>query len=83
MLFKHSFLVATCLNIIFTCYSWNSLSLALFLCQLLLKPDPTKRPSARELCKHTVLREKRTERLAAQLRRELTVERFRTAMLEK
>uniref|UniRef100_A0A669EJX8 Wee1-like protein kinase n=2 Tax=Oreochromis TaxID=8139 RepID=A0A669EJX8_ORENI len=56
---------------------------SLFLCQLLLEPDPTKRPSARELCKHTVLREKRTERLAAQLRRELNVERFRTAMLEK
>uniref|UniRef100_A0A3Q0RZC5 Wee1-like protein kinase n=1 Tax=Amphilophus citrinellus TaxID=61819 RepID=A0A3Q0RZC5_AMPCI len=53
------------------------------LLQLLLDPDPTKRPSARELCKHTVLREKRTERLAAQLRRELNVERFRTAMLEK
>ncbi|KAL4006065.1 hypothetical protein ACER0C_005778 [Sarotherodon galilaeus] len=53
------------------------------LLQLLLEPDPTKRPSARELCKHTVLREKRTERLAAQLRRELNVERFRTAMLEK
>ncbi|XP_069018781.1 wee1-like protein kinase 2 [Embiotoca jacksoni] len=53
------------------------------LLQSLLDPDPTKRPSARELCKHTVLREKRTERLAAQLRRELNVEKFRTAMLEK
>uniref|UniRef100_A0A3P8RQW4 Wee1-like protein kinase n=1 Tax=Amphiprion percula TaxID=161767 RepID=A0A3P8RQW4_AMPPE len=53
------------------------------LLQLLLDPDPTKRPSARELCKHTVLRGKRTERLAAQLRRELNVEKFRTAMLEK
>ncbi|KAM9377663.1 wee1-like protein kinase 2 [Pholidichthys leucotaenia] len=53
------------------------------LLQSLLDPDPTKRPSARELCKHTVLREKRTEMLAAQLRRELDVEKFRTAMLEK
>ncbi|XP_039989925.1 wee1-like protein kinase 2 isoform X1 [Xiphias gladius] len=53
------------------------------LLQLLLDPDPTKRPSARELCKHTVLREERTGRLAAQLRRELNVEKFRTAMLEK
>ncbi|XP_029378511.1 wee1-like protein kinase 2 [Echeneis naucrates] len=53
------------------------------LLQLLLDPDPTKRPSARELCKHTVLKEERTGRLAAQLRKELNVERFRTAMLEK
>uniref|UniRef100_A0A1A7XN38 non-specific protein-tyrosine kinase n=1 Tax=Iconisemion striatum TaxID=60296 RepID=A0A1A7XN38_9TELE len=53
------------------------------LLQSLLDPDPMKRPSARELCKHTLLREKRTERLAAQLRMELSVEKFRTAMLEK
>ncbi|XP_056271732.1 wee1-like protein kinase 2 [Pseudoliparis swirei] len=53
------------------------------LLQLLLDPDLTKRPSARELCKHTVLREERTGRVAAQLRRELNVEKFRTAMLEK
>ncbi|XP_065812651.1 wee1-like protein kinase 2 isoform X2 [Labrus bergylta] len=53
------------------------------LLQLLLDPDLTKRPSARELCKHTVLRDERTGRLAAQLRRELNVEKFRTAMLEK
>ncbi|XP_041851928.1 wee1-like protein kinase 2 isoform X2 [Melanotaenia boesemani] len=53
------------------------------LLQSMLDPDPTKRPSARELCRHTVLREKSTERLAAQLRRELNVEKFRTAMLEK
>lgn len=51
--------------------------------QLLLDPDLTKRPSARELCKHTVLREDRTGRVAARLRRELNVEKFRTAMLEK
>uniref|UniRef100_A0A8D3AIM4 Wee1-like protein kinase n=1 Tax=Scophthalmus maximus TaxID=52904 RepID=A0A8D3AIM4_SCOMX len=53
------------------------------LIQLLLDPDPRKRPSARELCRHSVLREERTGRLAAQLRRELNVEKFRTAMLEK
>ncbi|XP_068168795.1 wee1-like protein kinase 2 [Antennarius striatus] len=53
------------------------------LLQLLLDPDPRKRPSARELCKHTVLRQERTGRLAAQLRKELNVEKFRTAMLEK
>nr|XP_040017746.1 wee1-like protein kinase 2 isoform X1 [Gasterosteus aculeatus aculeatus] len=53
------------------------------LLQLLLDPDLTKRPSARELCKHTVLREDRTGRVAARLRRELNVEKFRTAMLEK
>lgn len=53
------------------------------LLQLLLDPDLTKRPSARELCKHSLLREERTGRVAAQLRRELNVEKFRTAMLEK
>ncbi|XP_036962690.1 wee1-like protein kinase 2 isoform X3 [Acanthopagrus latus] len=53
------------------------------LLQSLLDPDLTKRLSAREVCKHTVLREERTGRLAAQLRRELNVEKFRTAMLEK
>uniref|UniRef100_A0A672GRB9 Wee1-like protein kinase n=2 Tax=Salarias fasciatus TaxID=181472 RepID=A0A672GRB9_SALFA len=53
------------------------------LLQSMLHPDPTKRPSAKDLCRHTILSEKRTERLAAQLRRELNVEKFRTAMLEK
>uniref|UniRef100_A0A667ZR14 Wee1-like protein kinase n=1 Tax=Myripristis murdjan TaxID=586833 RepID=A0A667ZR14_9TELE len=53
------------------------------LLQVFLFLDPTKRLSAKELCKHTVLREERTGRLAAQLRRELNVEKFRTAMLEK
>nr|XP_020458673.1 wee1-like protein kinase 2 [Monopterus albus]XP_020458674.1 wee1-like protein kinase 2 [Monopterus albus] len=53
------------------------------LLQLMLDPDPIKRPSARELCKHPVLREERSGRLAAQLRRELNVEKFRTAMLER
>uniref|UniRef100_A0A8C5EU50 Wee1-like protein kinase n=1 Tax=Gouania willdenowi TaxID=441366 RepID=A0A8C5EU50_GOUWI len=53
------------------------------LLQSLLDPDPTKRPSAKELCKHAVLKERRTERLAAQLLIELNVEKFRTAVLER
>ncbi|XP_056138189.1 wee1-like protein kinase 2 [Lampris incognitus] len=53
------------------------------LIQLLLDPEPTKRPSAKALCKHPVLGKERTERLAAELRKELNVEKFRTAMLEK
>ncbi|XP_014866476.1 PREDICTED: wee1-like protein kinase 2 isoform X1 [Poecilia mexicana] len=53
------------------------------LLQSLLDPDPVNRPSARELCRHPVLREKQTERLNAQLQWELNVEKFRTAMLEK
>ncbi|CAF98865.1 unnamed protein product [Tetraodon nigroviridis] len=53
------------------------------LLQSLLHPDVTKRPSTKELCKHVVLREEKNGRLAAQLRRELNVEKFKTAMLEK
>ncbi|XP_049429346.1 wee1-like protein kinase 2 isoform X4 [Epinephelus fuscoguttatus] len=53
------------------------------LLQSLLDPDLTKRPSARELCKHTILRQERTGVVAAQLRRQLNEEKFRTAMLEK
>ncbi|XP_024137704.1 wee1-like protein kinase 2 isoform X1 [Oryzias melastigma] len=53
------------------------------LLQLLLDPDPVRRPSAKELCKHAVLRENRTERLAAKLRKELNVEKFRISVLEK
>ncbi|CAL8355470.1 unnamed protein product [Lota lota] len=53
------------------------------LLQLMLDPEPTKRPSARALCKHAVLRKERTGSLATELRRELNVEKFRTAMLEK
>ncbi|XP_061773954.1 wee1-like protein kinase 2 isoform X2 [Nerophis ophidion] len=53
------------------------------LIQSLLNSDVTKRPSAKELCKHSVLRQEKTGRLAAQLRQELNVEKFRTAMLEK
>ncbi|KAJ3597191.1 hypothetical protein NHX12_003591 [Muraenolepis orangiensis] len=50
--------------------------------RLLLNPEPTKRPSARALCNHAILK-KRSGRLATELRTELNVERFRTAMLEK
>ncbi|XP_010771842.1 wee1-like protein kinase 2 isoform X2 [Notothenia coriiceps] len=53
------------------------------LIQLLLDPDLSKRPSAKELCKHPFLREGRTGKVAARLRQELNVEKFRTAMLER
>ncbi|XP_046721022.1 wee1-like protein kinase 2 [Silurus meridionalis] len=53
------------------------------LLQMMLDPDPVARPSASALCKHPVLRRERAGKLAAQLRRELNVEKFRTAMLEK
>ncbi|CAL9697226.1 unnamed protein product [Knipowitschia caucasica] len=52
------------------------------LLQSLLDSDPTKRPAAKELCKHPVLKDEGSEKLA-QLRKELNVEKFRTAMLEK
>ncbi|XP_055789969.1 wee1-like protein kinase 2 isoform X3 [Salvelinus fontinalis] len=51
--------------------------------ETLLDPEPSQRPSASALCRQPVLRKERTGKLAAQLRRELNVERFRTAMLEK
>ncbi|KAL0968514.1 hypothetical protein UPYG_G00267870 [Umbra pygmaea] len=53
------------------------------LIQSMLDPEPSQRPSASTLCKHPVLRSERTGKLAAQLRRELNVEKFKTAMLEK
>ncbi|XP_060779889.1 wee1-like protein kinase 2 isoform X2 [Neoarius graeffei] len=53
------------------------------LLQTMLDPDPTMRPSAPALCRHPVLRKERAGKLAAQLRRELNVEKFRTAMLER
>ncbi|KAG9273212.1 wee1-like protein kinase 2 isoform X2 [Astyanax mexicanus] len=53
------------------------------LLQMMLDPDPAVRPSASALCKHPVLRRERAGKLAAQLRRELNVEKFRTAMLER
>ncbi|XP_016125538.1 wee1-like protein kinase 2 isoform X2 [Sinocyclocheilus grahami] len=51
--------------------------------KMLLDPDPTTRPSANALCRHDVLRKERAGKLAAQLRKELNVEKFRTAMLER
>ncbi|XP_072551163.1 wee1-like protein kinase 2 [Salminus brasiliensis] len=53
------------------------------LIQMMLDPDPAVRPSASALCKHPVLRRERAGKLAAQLRKELNVEKFRTAMLER
>ncbi|KAJ8002885.1 hypothetical protein DPEC_G00163600 [Dallia pectoralis] len=52
------------------------------LIQTMLDPEPSQRPSASALCRHPVLKE-RTGKLAAELRKELNVEKFRTAMLEK
>uniref|UniRef100_A0A8C1MWF0 Wee1-like protein kinase n=1 Tax=Cyprinus carpio TaxID=7962 RepID=A0A8C1MWF0_CYPCA len=40
-------------------------------------------PSASALCRHDVLRKERAGKLAAQLRKELNVEKFRTATLER
>uniref|UniRef100_A0A8C2KX89 WEE1 homolog 2 (S. pombe) n=1 Tax=Cyprinus carpio TaxID=7962 RepID=A0A8C2KX89_CYPCA len=48
----------------------------------LLDPDPATRPSASALCRHDVLKE-RAGKLAAQLCKELNVEKFRTAVLEQ
>lgn len=50
---------------------------------MMLDPDPAVRPTASALCRHPVLRRETTGKLAAQLRRELNVEKFRTAMLER
>jgi len=49
----------------------------------MLDPDPTTRPSASALCRHDALHKERAGKLAAQLRKELNVEKFRTAMLER
>ncbi|XP_041967350.1 wee1-like protein kinase 2 [Alosa sapidissima] len=49
----------------------------------LLDPDPVLRPSASVLCKHPLLRRERAGKIAAELRKELKVEKFRTAMLER
>ncbi|XP_053533958.1 wee1-like protein kinase 2 isoform X2 [Ictalurus punctatus] len=51
--------------------------------EMMLDPDPAVRPTASALCRHPVLRRETTGKLAAQLRRELNVEKFRTAMLER
>ncbi|KAL2093750.1 hypothetical protein ACEWY4_011062 [Coilia grayii] len=53
------------------------------LLQNLLDPDPALRPSASALGKHPSLRRKRPGKMAAELRKELNVEKFRTAMLER
>ncbi|XP_066540455.1 wee1-like protein kinase 2 [Hoplias malabaricus] len=53
------------------------------LTQMMLDPDPAVRPSASALCRHPMLRRERAGKLATQLRRELNVEKFRTAMLER
>ncbi|XP_076848325.1 wee1-like protein kinase 2 [Brachyhypopomus gauderio] len=53
------------------------------LVQMMLDPDPAERPSASVLCRHPVLCRERSAKLAAQLRKELNVEKFRTAMLER
>ncbi|XP_075200008.1 wee1-like protein kinase 2 [Anomaloglossus baeobatrachus] len=60
----------------------QSLSSAfLDLLKLLIHPDPTARPSAAALVKHPVLR--RSLGKAAQLQKQLNVEKFKTAMLER
>ncbi|XP_036374192.1 wee1-like protein kinase 2 [Megalops cyprinoides] len=53
------------------------------LIQLLLDPQPSVRPSASALCRHPILRREGAQKMAAQLRKELNVEKFRTAMLER
>uniref|UniRef100_A0A8C4RP91 Wee1-like protein kinase n=1 Tax=Erpetoichthys calabaricus TaxID=27687 RepID=A0A8C4RP91_ERPCA len=52
------------------------------LLKMMIHPDPALRPSASGLCKHPVLK-KGVGKTAAQLLKELNVEKFRTAMLEK
>ncbi|CAN2387239.1 non-membrane spanning protein tyrosine kinase activity, partial [Pristimantis euphronides] len=51
------------------------------LLKMLIHPDPAVRPSAATLVKHPVLR--RSVGKAAQLQKELNVEKFKTAMLER
>ncbi|KAI1888546.1 hypothetical protein AGOR_G00186280 [Albula goreensis] len=53
------------------------------LIQMLLDPTPHLRPSASALCRHPFLRRESAQKMASQLRKELNVERFRTAMLER
>ncbi|XP_043564858.1 wee1-like protein kinase 2-A [Chiloscyllium plagiosum] len=52
------------------------------LLKLMIHPDPVDRPSSAGLTRHPVLRQN-SRKLASQLRKELNVERFRTAMLER
>ncbi|XP_053574969.1 wee1-like protein kinase 2 [Bombina bombina] len=51
------------------------------LLKLLVHPEPSRRPPASTLVKHTVLR--RSLGKAAQLQKQLNVEKFKTAMLER
>ncbi|XP_063052974.1 wee1-like protein kinase 2 [Engraulis encrasicolus] len=53
------------------------------LLQDMIDPDPAVRPSASVLGKHPSLRRKRAGKIAAELRKELNVEKFRSAMLER
>ncbi|KAJ8391056.1 hypothetical protein AAFF_G00096770 [Aldrovandia affinis] len=53
------------------------------LMQMLLDPEPHLRPSASVLCRHPFLCREGARKIASQLRKELNVERFRTAMLER
>ncbi|KAJ8269077.1 hypothetical protein COCON_G00116840 [Conger conger] len=53
------------------------------LIQMLLHPEPHLRPSASALCRHPLLRRESAKKIASQLRKELNVEKFRTAMLER
>ncbi|XP_078272656.1 wee1-like protein kinase 2-A isoform X2 [Rhinoraja longicauda] len=48
----------------------------------LISPDPAHRPSSAALTRHPILR-RNSNKVASQLRKELNVERFRTAMLER
>ncbi|XP_078423719.1 wee1-like protein kinase 2-A [Cetorhinus maximus] len=52
------------------------------LLKLMIHPDPAERPSSAGLTRHPTLR-RNSRKLASQLRKELNVERFRTAMLER
>ncbi|KAJ8261904.1 hypothetical protein GJAV_G00159800 [Gymnothorax javanicus] len=53
------------------------------LMEMLLRPEPSSRPSASALCRHPLLRRQSSQKMALELRKELNVERFRTAMLER
>uniref|UniRef100_UPI00398ED849 wee1-like protein kinase 2 n=1 Tax=Pristiophorus japonicus TaxID=55135 RepID=UPI00398ED849 len=52
------------------------------LLKLMISPDPVERPSSAGLTRHPVLH-RNSRKLASQLRKELNMERFRTAMLER
>lgn len=67
---------------IFSFFSPVQLLNTLFVFQLMIHPDPTRRPSASELIKHPVLLT--AARMSAdQLRVELNAEKFKNALLQK